>query len=145
MTMSVRIRRLRLSDYNAIIALLGICDLNPRVRGRESRASLAKQLRSRQTVYLGAFDGPRLVGTVFGTHDTRKGWINRLAVLPDYRRRGIAGRLVHECEQGLRKHGLEMFAALIDSENTASRTLFSKLGYANSDILYFRIKDHEDV
>ncbi len=143
--MVIRVRRLRASDYKAIIDVLRICDLNPRTRGRDSRANIAKQLRSRQTVYLGAFDGPRLVGTVFGTHDTRKGWINRLAVLPEYRNRGIAGRLVRECESGLRKHGLEMFAALIDPENTASRRLFSKLGYTSSDILYYRVKDHEDV
>ena len=143
--MAIRIRRLRLSDYAAIVEVLKACDLHPRVRGRESRKNLARQLRSRQTLYLGAFDGPRLVGTVFGTHDTRKGWINRLAVLPGYQHRGIATRLVRECERGLRKHGLEMFAALIDSENAASRALFSKLGYTSSDILYYRVKDHDDV
>ncbi len=143
--MAISTRRLRLSDYAAVIEVLRVCDLNPRVRGRDSRKNLAKQLRSKQTFYLGAFDGPRLVGTVFGTHDTRKGWINRLAVLPEYQRRGIGSRLVRECERGLRKHGLEMFAALIDSENAASRSLFSALGYTSSDILYYRIKDHEDV
>ena len=143
--MAITIRRLRLGDYPAIIEVLRICHLNPRVRGRESRRSIAKQLRSRQTLYLGAFDGPRLVGTVFGTHDSRKGWINRLAVLPDYQHRGIATRLVRACERGLRKHGLQMFAALIDSENTASRGLFSKLGYKASDILYYRVKDRDDV
>ncbi len=143
--MAVTIRRLRPSDYSSIIEVLRICDLHPRTHGRDSRTNLVKQLRSRQTLYLGAFDGGKLVGTVFGTHDTRKGWINRLAVLPPYQRKGIASRLVRECERGLRKRGLEMFAALIDAENTPSRTLFSKLGYTSSDILYYRAKDREDV
>ena len=143
--MAIRIRRLRLADYSAIIEVLEVCGLHPRVRGRDNRRNLAKQLRSRQTCYLGAFDGSRLIGTVFGTHDTRKGWINRLAVLPEYQHRGIASKLVRACERGLRKHGLEMFAALIEQENAASRSLFSKLGYTSSDILYYRAKDHEDV
>lgn len=143
--MAVTIRRLRPADYEDIVEVLRTCGLNPRTRGRESRKNLARQLRSTQTLYLGAFDGPRLVGTVFGTHDTRKGWVNRLAVLPEYRGRGIASRLVRECERGLRRHGLEMFAALIDSENTASRALFAKLGYTSSDILYYRVKDRENV
>jgi len=143
--MAITIRRLRLSDYAAIIEVFDLCGLNPRVRGRDSRRALGRQLRSGQTLYLGAFDGLRLVGTVFGTHDTRKGWINRLAVLPEYQRRGIASRLVRACERGLRKHGLKMFAALVDEENGASRRLFSKLGYASSDILYYRVKDREDV
>jgi ribosomal protein S18 acetylase RimI-like enzyme len=143
--MAVTIRRLRLGDYPAIIEVLRVCQLHPRVRGRDSRRNIAKQLRSRQTLYLGAFEGSRLVGTVFGTHDTRKGWINRLAVLPEYQHRGIATRLVRACERGLRKHGLEMFAALVDSENSASRSLFAKLGYTASDILYYRLKDREEV
>lgn len=143
--MAITIRRLRLRDYADIVEVLRVCDLHPRTRGRDSRKNLATQLRSRQTYYLGAFDGDRLVGTVFGTHDTRKGWINRLAVLPEYQRKGIASRLVRECERGLRTRGLEMFAALIDAENTASRRLFSRLGYTSSDILYYRAKDRKDV
>jgi ribosomal protein S18 acetylase RimI-like enzyme len=142
--MAITIRRLRLSDYDAIIEVLNACDLNPRVHGRESRKALGHQMRSRQTLFLGAFDGSRLIGTVFGTHDTRKGWINRLAVLPEYRQGGVASKLVRACERGLRKYGLEMFAALIDEDNVASRTLFSKLGYSSSDILYYRVKDRED-
>ncbi len=145
MTMAVVIRRLRLGDYAGVIEVLRVCGLSPRVRGRESRKNFNRQLRSRQTLYLGAFDGPRLVGTVFGTHDTRKGWINRLAVLPECQHRGIATKLVRACERGLRKRGLEMFAALIDTDNHASRSLFTKLGYTSSDTLYYRRKDREDV
>lgn len=143
--MAVTIRRLRLSDYDAIIEVLDACGLDPRVRGRESRKALGRQLRSKQTLYLGAFEGSRLIGTIFGTHDTRKGWINRLAVLPEYRHSGVASKLVRTCERGLRNYGLEMFAALVDQHNVASRRLFSKLGYSSSDILYYRAKDREDV
>ncbi len=143
--MAIRIRRLQLADYPAIIEIFEVCGLTPRVRGRDSRKSLGKQLRSRSNVYLGAFDGPRLVGTVLATHDTRKGWINRLAVLPGYRRRGIAQRLVRAAERGLRSHGLEIFAALIEEDNAASQALFSKLGYDTQGIRYYRRKLRDDV
>src|SRR5438309_360848 len=85
MTIAIRIRRLRLADYDAMVRLLRLCGLNPRTKGRESRTSIAAQLRTPRNRYLGAFEGARLVGTVFGTHDGRKGWINRLAVHPDNR------------------------------------------------------------
>ena len=88
--MAIRIHPLRLSDYDAMIELFRICGLDPRTRGRDAKAAIARQLRSNRASYLGAFDGTRLVGTVLGTHDTRKAWINRLAVHPKYRRRGIA-------------------------------------------------------
>ncbi len=70
--MGLRIRGLRLSDYPAMIRLLDECGLSPRVRGRDSRKSAAYQLKSNRTLYFGAFDGERLVGTALGTHDTRK-------------------------------------------------------------------------
>lgn len=145
MTLPITIRRLRLRDYDAILHVLDASGLKPRVRGRDSRRAIARQLRMNRTMYLGAFDGPELVGTVLGTHDTRKGWINRLAVLPEYRHRGIATRLVRACERALRKKGFEMYAALIEPENIASRSLFTKLGYETSDVLYLRWKRRGDV
>jgi ribosomal protein S18 acetylase RimI-like enzyme len=144
-SVAIVIRLLRVSSYEQIIHVLDACGLNPRVRGRDSQRNFAKQLRSNRTLYLGAFDGKYLVGMVLGTYDTRKGWINRLAVLPEYRRRGVASKLVRACERSLRKRGLEMFAALIDRDNVASRGLFTKLGYESSDILYYRAKDRDEV
>src|SRR5439155_15794700 len=108
------------ADYNAMVRLLRLCGLNPRTKGRESRTSIAAQLRTRRNRYLGAFEGARLVGTVFGTHDGRKGWINRLAVHPVYRRRHLATRPVRICECGLRGRGLQVFAALVEPDNVAS-------------------------
>ncbi len=143
--MAITVRRLRLADYEAMIEVFEVCGLHPRTRSRDSRKAIARQLRSNRTLYFGAFDGRRLVGTVLGTHDTRKGWINRLAVLPDYRHRGIASKLVHTCERALRTAGMEMFAALIEGDNVASQDLFARLGYETSDIRYYRRKLRDDV
>jgi ribosomal protein S18 acetylase RimI-like enzyme len=142
---AVTVRRLRLSDYEGMIEVFAACGLNPRVRGRDSRKNIARQLRANRTLYLGAFDGSRLVGTVLGTHDTRKGWINRLAVLPGYRRRGIAAKLVRACERALRREGMEIMAALVEPDNGPSQSLFRNLGYEATDILYFRWKTREEV
>ncbi len=143
--MAIAVRRLRLADYEAMIEIFDVCGLSPRVRGRDSRRNIAKQLRVRSNIYLGAFDGPRLVGTVLATHDTRKGWINRLAVLPEYRHRGIAQKLVRAAERGLRAQGMVIFAALIEPDNVASQALFAKLGYDTQGILYYRRKLHDEI
>jgi len=145
MTIALHIRRLRLTDYDAMIRLFRVCGLNPRTRGRESRTAIAAQLRTARNRYLGAFEGTRLVGTVLGTHDGRKGWINRLAVHPEYRRRRLASRLVRLCERGLREQGVQIFAALIDPDNFASEAVFRGLGYEIHPMLYARRKIHAGV
>src|SRR5712691_6355555 len=142
---AIRIRPLRRSDYHAMIALFQVCDMNPKTKGRDNLRSFTEQLSSNVDSYLGAFDGDRLVGAVLGTHDTRKGWINRLAVDPRYRRRAIAARLVRRCELVLRKRGLEMFAALIEPENEASAAFFKSQGYDILPIIYARKKRRESV
>ncbi len=140
MTAAIHIRLLDLSDYEAMADLFRICGIGPQSRGRDSRAAIARQLRPKRNCYLGAFDGDRLLGTVLGTHDTRKGWINRLAVHPEYRRRGIASRLVRECERGLRKQGIQMFAAIIEKGNRPSERVFRLLGYELGPVTYARRK-----
>jgi len=128
-----------------MIALFQIAGMNPKTRGRDSPRSFSEQLRRNRRSYLGAFDGDRLLGVVLGTHDTRKAWINRLAVHPDYRRRSIAARLVRACERVLREQGLKMFAALIEPENRASEAFFRSLGYEILPILYARKKLRDSV
>ena len=145
MSVAIRIRTLRLADYDPMVDLFRVCGLNPRVQGRDARGAIARQLRANRALYLGAFDRERLVGTVLGTHDTRKGWINRLAVHPDYRHRGIAARLVRECERCLRRRGIDMFAALIEPGNRASESLFRRLGYDMMEMTYARRKLRSEI
>jgi len=143
--MSIRIRPLRVSDHSGLVELLEIAGLRPRVKGRESLAAFAKQLPKNHRWYLGAFDGARLVGCVLGTHDTRKGWINRLAVHPEFRRRGLATRLVRACERAFRSEGIEVFSALIDPGNALSEAFFRALGYDRLEMTYVRRKLRAEV
>jgi GNAT superfamily N-acetyltransferase len=96
--------------------------------------------------FLGVFEGNRLVGTVIISCDLRKGWINRLAVDPDYRNRGIAKALIAESEKVLRKHGVRIFCALIEDYNAISKKLFKECGYVeHRDIIYFSKRDSSKV
>jgi len=142
---SVRLQPLRRTDYDGVIALLAVSKMDPHTRGRESPAAYRRQLAAFPATYLGAFDGDRLVGCAFGTHDVRKAWINRLAVHPEYRRRGIATSLVREVERRFRRQGMEMFVAVIDEGNRTSRALFRSLGYDLWNITYARKKRHPGV
>jgi N-acetylglutamate synthase len=141
----IALRHLTVDDYDAILALWQQAGLDTiRPQGRDSREAFADQLGHGQVV-LGLEDEGKLVACVVITDDTRKGWINRLAVDPAYRRQGLGARLIADAEQELHSKGIAVFAALIESENQASLSLFQREGYTSHDIVYVSKRDSEDV
>ncbi len=142
----MQIRRLTIVDYDEIISLWSRAGLSFKPLGRDSRESIDEQMKAYPDFFLGAFDAGRLVGAVVLSSDLRKGWINRLAVDPCCRRRGLGKTLIEESERTFRYHGLKIFCGLIESPNRASRELFRKCGYAeHSDIPYFSKRDGDAV
>jgi ribosomal protein S18 acetylase RimI-like enzyme len=142
----MEIRGLTVADYDRIITLWSRADLDYKPRGRDSREAIAGQVTANPDFLIGAFLGNRLVGVVVLSSDMRRGWINRLAVDPECRHRGVARALIMESEKTLRKHGVRIFCSLIDDSNVASRELFKKCGYVeHSDILYFSKRDDDTV
>jgi len=82
---------------------------------------------------------------VLGTHDGRKGWINRLAVAKEFRRQNIALKLVTAVENKRDEPGIDIIACLIEPEHTVSRIFFSKLGYTKAPVEYFSKKKSIDA
>ena len=142
----MEIRTLTIADYEEVIRLWSQANLPFKPSGRDSELAIATQMSANPDFFLGAFEGGHLVGTAVFSSDMRKGWINRLAVDPDCRGRGVAKALVNESEKTFRKHGLRIFCSLIEDSNRASKELFEKCGYTtHDDILYFTKRDSDSV
>ncbi len=141
-----RIRRLTIGDYDELIKLWERSSLPFKPKGRDNRQEIARQMNANPELFLGAFEGRTLVGTVVGSYDGRKGWINRLAVDPDHRRQGIGQILIARIEKSLREKGARIIAALVEKSNLKSINLFEKLGYVtDKEILYLSKRESEDV
>jgi ribosomal protein S18 acetylase RimI-like enzyme len=139
------LRHLTVDDYDAIIRLWKEAGLESvRLQGRDSHDAFAAQLAAGQTV-IGLEDAGQLIGAVLVTHDTRKGWINRLAVHPHHRRKGYATELIAAAERELREMGFQIFAVLIEADNNASQELFAQEGYIAHDIVYMSKRNSDDA
>ena len=133
-------------QVEAILRLWQRAGLSTRPAGRDRPHLVAAEMAAHPDQWIGAWDGDRLVGVIVVTDDGRKGWLNRLAVDPDHRRRGIARLLVDSAEALLRKRGREVIAALIEEGNSASRKLCTALGYRHQPrVHYFVKKGREDA
>lgn len=142
----MEIRTLSIVDYEDMVDLWSRAKLSSKPKGRDSKEAISKEIKSHPDFFLGAFEDGRLIGTAIISCDVRKGWINRLAVDVIYRNRGIAKALIRESERILRKNGMRLFYALIETSNIASQELFEKSGYVkHRDIMYFSKRDTDDV
>ena len=138
MTDSLKIRDFSIDDYDAVVNLWQISSLPYRPEGRDARDVIETELKGGQALFRVAELENNIVSAIFGTHDGRKGWINRLVVDPEYRRRGIAVKMIEDVEQLLDSMGIQIVACLIEDWNTESSAFFTRIGYfEHDDIKYF--------
>lgn len=80
------------------------------------------------------------------TDDGRKGWINRLSVVPEAQGKGVARAMVAECERIFHELGRVVFCVMIEGENDPSERLFEGLGYKHEkDIRYYAKRVRQDL
>jgi ribosomal protein S18 acetylase RimI-like enzyme len=131
------IRQFRMADYDSLIKLWANAGLPHKPKGRDTREHISREIKHPNAVFLVAEKEGCLIGSAFGTHDGRKGWINRVAVLPAHRRQGIAADLVKEIEKHITGMGIGIIACLVEEWNRDSLRFFQKMGYVcHKDIFY---------
>lgn len=140
------LRDMTIDDYDAVVALWKKAELPYRPKGRDQREKIAREIGGPSSIFLVAEVDGEVLGAVLGTHDGRKGWINRLVVTPEHQRKGIGGALVSEVEARLDAIGIEIVACQIEDWNSESITFFKRIGYRHhDDIHYFSKRKHAGV
>jgi ribosomal protein S18 acetylase RimI-like enzyme len=135
--LDVTIRGMTPEDYPSVTRVWDAADLPYRPLGRDRPEKIRAELERDTALFLVAEADGEVVGVVLGTHDGRRGWINRLAVLPAHQHRGIARRLVHEVERRVEALGIDIVAALIESDNEVSIEFFRAIDYLHApDVEY---------
>jgi ribosomal protein S18 acetylase RimI-like enzyme len=110
------IRPVRDDDLSAVLRLWQEADVTP-PGVTDSIEGLARLIQEPGAVLLLATIDDRIVGSVIGGWDGWRGNIYRLAVTPEYRRRGIARRLVEQVSIALFDKGAHRVSALVEHEH----------------------------
>ncbi len=140
------IRKMNIADYDELITLWNEAGLPYRPRGRDRKNKISEELKNPTTNILLMEYEHNMIGSIFATHDGRKGWINRLAITPEFRNRELAQKLITKAENMLIQQGIEIIACLIEDWNKQSIKLFQKTGYKkHTDIIYFTKRINPDV
>ncbi len=100
--------------------------------------SLQLFLKRNPTTCLVMKDKDRMIGTVLGGFDGRRGFIYHLAIHPDYRRRGLGKKLLDKALDELAKAGAPRTHLFVWKENQTAIDFYRSLGWLDrNDIEVF--------
>lgn len=133
-------RHCTIEDYDLLMSLWEQAGLPCKPEGRDSRESIAKEMQTSTGSFVVVEIDNQAIGTVLVTHDGRKGWINRVAVIPKYRNKGIGRALVEYAEAMFQEQGIGIFACMIEDYNSSSMEVFQKLGYIEFHGMHYLTK-----
>lgn len=121
------------ADGPAVIALWQACALT-RPWNDPARDIMRKLSVQRELFLVGLCDGVLMASAMAG-YDGHRGWINYLAVHPDWRRRRHGEALMHAVEQRLLALGCPKLNLQVRSANTQVLDFYRALGYLQDDVV----------
>jgi ribosomal protein S18 acetylase RimI-like enzyme len=121
------IRAAHCGDFSAVLQLWQQGGATP-PSNSDSIDGLTRLMDTAGAVLLVATIDEEIVGSVIGGWDGWRGNIYRLAVAPEYRRRGIARSLMKEVSQALFDKGAERIGALVEHEHSWAVRFWESLG-----------------
>ena len=133
----VEIRPMDLTDYPSVremwdsIPGIGLRSLD------DSPEGISRFLfRNPTSCFVGDADGA-IVGSVLCGHDGRRGYLYHVAVLPEFRGRGIGRALVDSALQALAAEGIHKSAVIVFKDNGLGNPFWEALGWERRDDLNY--------
>jgi ribosomal protein S18 acetylase RimI-like enzyme len=122
-------------DYVNVFALWQNAGEGIGVGPSDQQEEIEKKCQHDPDLFLVAEYGGRVVGTVIGGFDGRRGMVYHLAVAPEYRRQGLANRLMDEIESRLRQKGCRKAYLLVKKGNDVAKLLYESRGWAGMEFI----------
>ena len=114
------------AEAEALLALWQVAGTSPSVT--DTITDIRNTIESPASVLIAKVDS-RIVGSLIATFDGWRGNMYRIAVHPDYRRRGIGRALVREGERFLVGQGAKRITALVEEKYPRAVAFWSSVGY----------------
>jgi len=121
-------------DYAAALALWQAAGPGVHVGQSDTREEIAKKLAHDPDLCLVAEEDGRVVGTVLGGFDGRRGLVYHLAVAPPHRGKGLGRALMLEQEARFRAKGCLKYYLLITAENHDVVDFYLRLGWSRMPV-----------
>jgi ribosomal protein S18 acetylase RimI-like enzyme len=130
----VIVREFGIKDYEYVIELWRAAGLF--LSRSDDREEIQKKLERDADLFIVAEENGRIIGAVMGCYDGRRGWVNHLAVAPDYQGKSLGTLLMKELEKRLKEKGCTKVNLLIEPSNQSVQDFYQKLGYNRDELIF---------
>jgi ribosomal protein S18 acetylase RimI-like enzyme len=123
------------ADYDKVIHLWETAGAGIHVSTSDSPHEIAKKLARDPDLFLICIHEDKIIGTVLGGYDGRRGIIYHLAVDTAYRGQGIAKELMAVVEKRLRAKGCIRCYLLVTKDNSNAIQFYEHHGWESMDFI----------
>ena len=128
-SMDLTLSRMTNSDLEAALDLWGQTE-GVGLNESDTPDRLRAYLDRNPGLSLIARDGARLVGAALCGHDGRRGYLHHLAVLREYRGRGLGRRMVESCLASLAAIGIIKCNIFLYADNEPGKQFWNRCGWS---------------
>lgn len=129
----MEIRPYQETDELSVIQLWTDCGLV--VQWNNPNLDIHRKLKVQREMFLVGSIDEQIVATVMAGYEGHRGWINYLAVHPDYQQSGIGKLIMEEAERLLHKMGCPKINLQVRSANINVIEFYKKIGYKIDDVI----------
>ena len=127
------IRPYQLIDETSVISLWRICGLI--VPWNNPYSDIIRKLDIQPDLFLVGLKDGSLIASVMGGYEGHRGWINYLAVHPNFQKSGYGSQILKEIEEKLKNRGCPKINLMIRKGNNKVMDFYKKLGYSVDDVI----------
>jgi ribosomal protein S18 acetylase RimI-like enzyme len=125
------------NDYEQVIALWKNAGPGIHLRRSDDSDEIAKKILRDPDLFILAEIDHKIIGSVLGGFDGRRGMVYHLAVYEQHRRKGVGAVLMAELEKLLKAKGCLRSYLLVTRDNSEAISFYENLGWEQMDLLIY--------
>jgi len=127
------IRPFHVNDEAEVIRLWEQCELV--VPQNDPADDIVRKLKVQPELFLVGLMQGRIITTIMAGYEGHRGWINYLAVDPEYRRKGFGRTMIEAVEEKLSRMGCPKINLQVRETNLEVIEFYKRLGYSSDHVI----------
>lgn len=133
--MTAIVREMTIEDYDEVFAMWQITSKRA-LSHADEKEEIKRYLNRNKGLSQVAVMNGRIVGTVLAGHDGRRGFIHHMAVLPDYRRHGIARTMAKTAIAKLAEEGIYKTHIFTYQDNAQGQAFWKSVDFKKREDIF---------